>query len=69
VHLKDNKWRAEINKDGKKLHLGYFDNEDDAGRAYDKAARKYQKDFAELNFPRPQSRLKKWINSLISSNF
>jgi len=28
------KWRAQIYIDGKKYHLGYFDNEDDARQAY-----------------------------------
>jgi hypothetical protein len=32
-------------------HLGYFDNEIDAARAYDQAARKYHRRFATLNFP------------------
>jgi hypothetical protein len=50
-HKCTKKWRAEIKIDGKKLHLGYFHSEADAGRAYDKAARKYQGEFAELNFP------------------
>ena len=35
---------------GKKMWLGYFDNEIDAARAYDEAARKYHKEFAQLNF-------------------
>jgi hypothetical protein len=31
--------------------LGYFDSEEDAARAYDRAARMYHKEFAQLNFP------------------
>jgi hypothetical protein len=31
------KWRAYIKIEGKNKHLGYFDNEEDAGRAYDSA--------------------------------
>lgn len=45
------KWFAAIRVNGKKIWLGYFDNEIDAARAYDKAALEYHKDFAQLNFP------------------
>jgi hypothetical protein len=48
-HQLTNKWRAEINVDGRKLHLGLFANEEDAARAYNEAAKKYQGEFAYLN--------------------
>jgi len=44
-------WGAVIRLHYKQRWLGRFENEIDAARAYDKAARKYHKDFARLNFP------------------
>ena len=45
------KWRAKIVFNNKRYHIGYFENEVDAGKAYDEAARKYHGEFAALNFP------------------
>lgn len=51
------KYRAVLSIDGKRKHLGYFDNELDAARAYDAAAKMHRKDFAVLNFPNdPQTK-------------
>ena len=46
------KWRVQINKDYKNIHLGYFMNEENAARAYDEAAIELFGDHARLNFPK-----------------
>jgi hypothetical protein len=45
-------WAAYVGHLYKKIFLGYFKNEIDAARAYDRAAIKYHGEFARLNFPR-----------------
>lgn len=47
-------WRADITVDRKRRFLGWFDDEDDAGRAYNREARKHFGEFARLNSVPPQ---------------
>jgi AP2 domain-containing protein len=50
-HKQRQTWRAEISADGTRHRLGSFAVEEDAGRAYDEAARELHGEFARLNFP------------------
>ncbi len=45
------RWFAEITHNGVKYHLGTFDDEVEAARAYDRKAVELQGPFARLNFP------------------
>ena len=52
IWRKDRKrWKAVINVNGKRHHLGTFRNIEDAAKCYDTAALKYFGEFARLNFP------------------
>lgn len=48
---RDKKWRAGIKVNGEQKHLGYFDSEVSAAKAYDIAARNLFGQFATPNFP------------------
>lgn len=45
-----NRWKAEIGMDKRRVHIGYFTNEEDAARAYDHAALQHYGEFARTNF-------------------
>ena len=47
-----NKWVSSITHNYKKMHLGTFVCEKEAAEAYDEAAKKYHKEFCNLNFPK-----------------
>lgn len=49
-HKGRKKWMAQIKCNNKKIYLGYFDNEIDAGRVYDAKAKELYGDFAYTNF-------------------
>ncbi len=50
--FKNGKFGARITIGGKLSYLGIFNTAEDAGKAYDKAAKIYHGEFANLNFPR-----------------
>lgn len=43
------KWRVQLGMNGKNLHIGLFESEDDAARAYNLAAIKHYGEFASIN--------------------
>ena len=51
-HKKDKRWYAQIHPDYTGIHLGSFQEEVDAAKAYDAKAIELYGEFAYLNFPR-----------------
>lgn len=50
-HSEHQKWGSYISVSGKRLHLGYFLDEELAAKAYDCAARRFFGEFISPNFP------------------
>ncbi|MDD5010940.1 MAG: AP2 domain-containing protein [Phycisphaerae bacterium] len=59
IHKRSGKWQASIKYDGVRKSLGSYESEEEAGRAYDEAAKIYHGQYAVLNF-----REEKQINPL-----
>jgi len=49
-HKRSRKFRSQIGVKGNRIHLGFFNSEIDAAKAYDKAALKYYGEYAKTNF-------------------
>lgn len=64
------RWKAHIGYQGKRVHLGYFVDEEEAARAYDRVARTLFGEFARTNFgenhlPKPRKLSHRRIETFI----
>ena len=50
-HKATGKWQAQYTLNSRTYYIGLYDNDEDAGRAYDNAIRNIFKTFARYNFP------------------
>jgi len=50
LHNRKKPWSVRIKVNGESKFLGFFENEVEAAKAYDRAARKFHGEFAALNF-------------------
>lgn len=50
IHKNSGRFRAQITVNYKRIHLGYFDTEEQAAKAYDEGARRYFGEYANTNF-------------------
>lgn len=53
--LPSGRWNAKLFYHGNRVNVGTFDKDEDAARAYDRAAEIYFGKFARLNFPVPEN--------------
>ena len=50
-HKAKKKWQVALRHNRKKIYIGLFEDEHEAAKAYDTAAKKYHGEYAYLNFP------------------
>jgi len=60
-HKRNKKWMTKLKLNRKTIYIGIFDNEDDAGQAYNDAIRKYGLEEASVMNDTPQERARKNI--------